>query len=422
MDIYNSTVNLSPLWASEVIFNSTTLATTAEQGYSRNDTDGDEAAVSLAANFYMKMVYLLVGVLGMISNILVIVTIICFRELRRRMPNMFILNQSLLDCTAGFFLVATTLFNDISVIESAIGREMFCRLWLTTLPTWGIFLSSTYNLVAVTFERYMAIVYPLSHSRRFTRRRAYVVMVCVWCVGPIYNAAYMVPSSAIVHGRCSVFTVWPNEATQSAVGIITVVVQYFIPLVFISFCYGRIASVLSREDDIAAGATVRSERAAKARRNIIKILAMVSVCFVACWSANQIYFAMYNLGFPVDFNGYFYHFTVISVFVNCCVNPFVYALKYDQFQTALQKLFCRKRKHNGDFLSGAPHTDVTIEDACPAAPLSDETCGQASNIGDVVLSISTIATSCGGETTASVQLAEAVTKAEVVGSLDSTPL
>ncbi|KAI0216726.1 Somatostatin receptor type 5, partial [Lamellibrachia satsuma] len=286
------------------------------------------------------MVYLLVGVLGMISNMLVIVTIIYFRELRRRMPNMFILNQSLLDCTAGFFLVATTLFNDISVIESAIGREMFCRLWLTTLPTWGIFLSSTYNLVAVTVERYMAIVYPLSHSQRFTRRRAYVVMVCVWCVGPIYNAAYMVPSSAIVHGRCSVFTVWPNEATQSAVGIITVVVQYFIPLVFISFCYGRIASVLTREDDIAAGATVRSERAAKARRNIIKILAMVSVCFVACWSANQIYFAMYNLGFPVDFNGYFYHFTVICVFVNCCVNPFVYALKYDQFQTALQKLFC----------------------------------------------------------------------------------
>ena len=217
MDIYNSTVNLSPLWASEVIFNSTTLTTT-------------EAAVSLEANLYMKMVYLLVGVLGMISNMLVIVTIISFRELRRRMPNMFILNQSLLDCTAGFFLVATTLFNDITVIESAIGREMFCRLWLTTLPTWGIFLSSTYNLVAVTVERYMAIVYPLSHSQWFTRRRAYVVMVCVWCVGPIYNAAYMVPSSAVVHGRCSVFTVWPNEATQSTVGIITVFVQYFIPL------------------------------------------------------------------------------------------------------------------------------------------------------------------------------------------------
>ncbi|KAI0216725.1 hypothetical protein LSAT2_031299, partial [Lamellibrachia satsuma] len=128
---------------------------------------------------------------------------------------------------------------------------------------------------------------------------------------------------------------------QSAVNITTVVVQYFIPLV--SFCSCRIASVLSREDDIAAGTTESHEPAAKARRNIIKILAMVSMYVIDCWSVNQIYFVMYSLGFPVDFNGYFYHFSLISVFVNCCVNPFVYALKYDQFQTALQKLFCRKQ-------------------------------------------------------------------------------
>ncbi|KAK2186314.1 hypothetical protein NP493_206g03005 [Ridgeia piscesae] len=391
MDIYNSPVNESLVSSSDFMFSYTSLMTTAEHSYFRNDSAGDDAAVSLAANFYMKMLYLTVGIIGMIGNLLVIVTIFSFRELRRRLPNMFILNQSMLDCTAGFFLVVTTLFNDITVIKSAIGKEVFCRLWLTTLPTWGVFLSSTYNLVAVTVERYMAIVYPLSHSHRFTRKRAYIVM-------------------------CSVFTVWPNKATQSAVGIVTVLVQYFIPLALVSFCYGRIASVLSSEDSITsgaagAGAATRNERAATARRNVIKILAMVSVCFVACWSANQIYFGMYNLGFQVDFNGYFYHFTVICVFLNCCVNPFVYALKYDQFQVALQALFCRKTQQKGDFVS-VTRTTGTVENSGSNAALSTPC--------DAVISVNTIVAPPGVHKTASVQLNEVVAEHAGVSSSNTT--
>ena len=376
MDPYNSTTASSIASPSESVLNYTTSATTDEQVYARNESAGTEVPVSLGANFHMKMVYLAIGSLGMIGNILVIVIILYFKELRRRLPNVFILNQSLIDCTAGFFLVVTTLFNDISVIENEFGREMFCRLWLTTLPTWSVLLSSTYNLMSLTVERYLAIVHPFVHSYSFTRKRAYIVMACVWSVGPVYNAAYMIPSSGIVHDTCSVFAVWPNETTQSAVGIVTVVIQYVIPLALIAFCYGRIASVLKSEDitsgTASSGASVRNERVAKGRRNVIKILAIVSAFFVACWSPNQIYFAMYNLNYPVDFNSNFYHFTVISVFLNCCVNPFVYALKYDQFQVALRRLFCGgKRPQRSD----------------PLSP-SGTVCHIASSTGDSVMSVS----------------------------------
>ncbi|KAI0242950.1 hypothetical protein LSAT2_009932 [Lamellibrachia satsuma] len=125
---------------------------------------------------------------------------------------------------------------------------------------------------------------------------------------------------------------------------------------------------------------------------------------------------MFNLGFPVDFNLYFYHFTVICVFVNCCVNPF--ELKYDQFQLALQKLFCRKRQCNRDFLSRAKRTDVMIENVCTAIPRSDETRGQGPTLGDMV-TINTTGMPYGGDTTTSVQVAEVVPKAEVIGSLES---
>jgi hypothetical protein len=55
--------------------------------------------------------------------------------------------------------------------------------------------------------------------------------------------------------------------------------------------------------------------------------------FYAVQRWNQIYFLMHNLGFVVDFTSSFYNFTVIMVFVNCCVNPIIYTVKYEQVRT-----------------------------------------------------------------------------------------
>lgn len=77
-------------------------------------------------------------------------------------------------------------------------------------------------------------------------------------------------------------------------------------------------------------------------RNTIKTLVLVAICFVACWSWNQIYYLMMNLGFREDYASPFYHFTVIAVFLNSCVNPVIYSLKYEPFKRAAFKLFCTK--------------------------------------------------------------------------------
>ena len=73
---------------------------------------------------------------------------------------------------------------------------------------------------------------------------------------------------------------------------------------------------------------------------MIKTLATVSLFFVFCWAWNQTYYLMYYVGYPyVDFTSDFYNFTVIMVFLNCCVNPVIYSIRYDQVrQTGLSKL------------------------------------------------------------------------------------
>ena len=75
-----------------------------------------------------------------------------------------------------------------------------------------------------------------------------------------------------------------------------------------------------------------------ARRNTIKTLLIVGCCFIICWTQNQVIYFMFNIGYPVDWNSAYFQFTVLMVFLNATVNPFVYLLNYKDYQIALRQL------------------------------------------------------------------------------------
>jgi hypothetical protein len=75
-----------------------------------------------------------------------------------------------------------------------------------------------------------------------------------------------------------------------------------------------------------------------AKRNVLKTLITVFGCFVLCYSCNEIVFLLYYLGVEIDFSGALYHFSVIAVFANCCMNPVVYVIRYNEFKNGFKRL------------------------------------------------------------------------------------
>jgi len=74
-----------------------------------------------------------------------------------------------------------------------------------------------------------------------------LTMAVTWIIGPAYNIAYMTPSAAILpSGQCTVYTEWPDAMTQSTVGVLTIAVQFILPLVLLVYGYVRMAIVLHR--------------------------------------------------------------------------------------------------------------------------------------------------------------------------------
>lgn len=89
------------------------------------------------------------------------------------------------------------------------------------------------------------------------------------------------------------------------------------------------------------GKTPRSVRPAGAsvrRLNTTKVLLLVSLGFFICWSPNQVYFLLLNLG-VINFSLVPYRVTIVMSTCNTCINPFIYAFRMKRFRNEFISIF-----------------------------------------------------------------------------------
>lgn len=79
----------------------------------------------------------------------------------------------------------------------------------------------------------------------------------------------------------------------------------------------------------------------RAQSNLTKTLVLVVVGFVVCWSPNEWYYLLHNVGLQhqLPVSGPMFDFTIAMVSVNCCINPFIYIANYKQFRAGIVALF-----------------------------------------------------------------------------------
>ncbi|KAK2150665.1 hypothetical protein LSH36_396g03026 [Paralvinella palmiformis] len=299
----------------------------------------------------MQYLTYIIGGLGLFGNGFVIVVILSERAMRKQFTNGYIINQSVVDALCGLCLILSTAFENDGRKFDTVLDEIYCRIWLTKAPIWCFFVSSTYNLIALTFERYLSIVHPVWHKTKLTKGKVVASMVLIWTFGIFLNLVYIVPTAGITaDGDCTAYTIWPNLLTQRAVGVLIIFIQFLMPLCLLILFYSKMFFVLRHRVSSEGGHSPgqrKKDVLAGARKNILKTLAIVAGCFVFCWISNQVYFLLYNLGLKgFGLANSFHSFTIVLVFINCCINPLIYFVKYEQFQKAAKTLILRRTTPN----------------------------------------------------------------------------
>ena len=155
---------------------------------------------------------------------------------------------------------------------------------------------------------------------------------------------------------------------KTVFGLCLIIIQFFIPLMVLIICYSKIVWVLTRrintdlikiqyntDNSVNVSNSVENAKIVTqiadsgkdkfqlARRNTIKTLLIVGlcfiICFIICWSQNQVRYLMFNCGYNINFNTTYHQFTILMVFLNCTVNPFIYLIKYRDYQEAFRTFF-----------------------------------------------------------------------------------
>ena len=135
----------------------------------------------------MTAIKVCIGVTGLVGNSLVVFVMYKYRQLFLHLKTVYVVNQSILDGLTSAVLVLTSLLrSDLMSRMDSVSAELFCRLWLSQILLWGLMTSSTYNLMAISVERYLAIVHPIWHRTSFTETMTRSSVVVIWLFGITY--------------------------------------------------------------------------------------------------------------------------------------------------------------------------------------------------------------------------------------------
>uniref|UniRef100_A0A0N5CB00 G_PROTEIN_RECEP_F1_2 domain-containing protein n=1 Tax=Strongyloides papillosus TaxID=174720 RepID=A0A0N5CB00_STREA len=291
----------------------------------------------------ISIVQLILVFLGL-ANILIILVVL-IRPYMRSITNVYIVSLCLADFIylTNLILVVSTQYNNR---EWPFG-EFLCTAYHGTETT-GKFASVLF-VVLLAGDRYCAMC--LSHlcNRYRTYKLAITASIIAWLIAilgasPLYMYATVIQMKNY-NGNIRTLCIakWPYQAlSHYYVGTLTILI-YIIPLILIVYFYYNIIRKL-RE---AVKSSKRLKRASKTRASyhrVTRLVLWVVIFHVISWSP----FWMYNIVNSIfklrptsHFDRIFANIIHLCPYINCALNPFLYAAAAENFQIAFKSLLCR---------------------------------------------------------------------------------
>ncbi|XP_068230519.1 uncharacterized protein [Palaemon carinicauda] len=209
-----------------------------------NFTTSESTASSLTANEWTRIVaFSIIFVVGVVGNVLVVVTLLHHRNLRT-VTNVFLLNLAVSDLLLGVFCMPFTLVG--SLLQDFVFGSLMCRL-IPYMQAVSVSVS-VWTLVAISLERFYAICEPLRSRRWQTPSHSYRVIAVVWAASLVFMMPIAVLSTLMPvrrdPGRHKCREVWPSLTTERTFNIIITMTLLLVPLIVMAAAYIRVVRAL----------------------------------------------------------------------------------------------------------------------------------------------------------------------------------
>lgn len=284
--------------------------------------------LSLMPTIFLICLYSLSSAFCLFGNGVVLLAIYQTTTLRT-VSNFFIASLACADVSVGL------LMNPILISKVALDRwqgehwlsKLADFMWIQTTT------STTFNLCAVSIDRYVAITAVFKYHRVMTRQKCFVTLTVIWVFSVIFGSVRLFVS---------------NPTKLPRLWISTTILTVIIPLFLIAFCYLQIYHAAKAQCKKIAQRKLSAEEARLSAKNrkAAWTAAMIISLFVTMWIpsfvASCIELTMVDRcrKLRIDFAWFWLAFLC---FCSSAVNPWVYTIRVPEFKNTLRRILGRKR-------------------------------------------------------------------------------
>lgn len=282
------------------------------------------------ANFDLKYFWaVLVSVTGLatlLANVLVVLAVWKDpnRNLQRTPSNLLIASQAVADFFVGLV------------------QEPLCTWWILTFSSTAVhaieavsslfLVSSLFHVVALSYDRYVAVARPLQHNATVTKKRVFLWILIIW----LSSSVYMSYRTALRELNYSIVLINIISGVHTVLPSIISVVFYF--RLYLVVRKHRKSADMSNLDE--SGRMVMN--AYRRERNMTKAMLVALCLFLFCLTPWFVFYQVIGACPTCEdhksyemylFAIFYYIFTAKSL-----LNPFLYAWRLSKYRAAFQSM------------------------------------------------------------------------------------
>lgn len=319
--------------------NSSFMLSSSDQGLPTFQRYGDkinEENCSKELDFLFWIVNGAIGVVILLGNALTCAAFLRFENLRRSYMNLFLLSLAVCDV-----LMAVIVTPGYAAFCTGCTYTLSGVCWVFESGKDICFLNSTFNLLAISYDRHMAIFQPLNYQIRMSQRKIRLILSAVW-ITPVCLA--------------SVRNIWSHSQPSDVVEEWNRIYSYclffvfvIIPIVIVSIINSAIFIAIRRQRRRITVFNFNNNNHlhGKTRKNTKQYLqlskgtlscVLVVITFVVCWLPRGFYYFFYLINQPELVTPLLRKMSVTFLLFQSSTNPLIYSFYRREFRQAIKTL------------------------------------------------------------------------------------
>lgn len=288
---------------------------------------------SRSAQIGLRASFSLLVAINLIGNTLVCLVVWRNRCLRNPM-NYLLVSLACADLMVAIFIAPQYIFLHTYRHPQGLAGDFLCKLLTGGNLMWTGGVVSVVTLIAIAFERYLAVFYPHDEKRRISKTKLKFIIPACWLFSFLWNLPLFL---VVRYSKDSDFCheVWPLRWYLKAYSMCWLIVIGLLPVSIMAFLYSRVVCKLWVNDERPINITQRA--LFKSRKRITKTVLIVTVVYAFCWLPNLVVYVLdfYEL---IRHGDVVHTTTVVFVTLNSAINPIVYCFQSKRFRICVKAL------------------------------------------------------------------------------------